>query len=67
MQVWQAAELRECRLAVRVGRSRAPRALPGRRVSVVASNVYRVNGTNKYLALIEAYDGTSNWRRYFRS
>jgi len=32
-----------------------------------ASNVYKINGTNKYLALIEAFDGTSNWRRYFRS
>jgi endo-1,4-beta-xylanase len=32
-----------------------------------ASNVYKVNGTNKYLALIEAYDSTSNWKRYFRS
>jgi len=31
------------------------------------SNVYKVAGTNKYLALIEAFDGTSNWRRYFRS
>ena len=32
-----------------------------------ASNVYKVAGTNKYLALIEAFDSTSNWRRYFRS
>jgi hypothetical protein len=31
------------------------------------SNVYKVAGTNKYLALIEAFDSTSNWRRYFRS
>jgi endo-1,4-beta-xylanase len=32
-----------------------------------ASNVYQVAGTNQYLALIEAYDSTSNFRRYFRS
>jgi len=32
-----------------------------------ASNVYRVRGTEKYLALIEAFDSTSNWKRYFRS
>jgi endo-1,4-beta-xylanase len=32
-----------------------------------ACNVYKVNGTNKYLALIEAFDKTSSWRRYFRS
>jgi endo-1,4-beta-xylanase len=32
-----------------------------------ASNVYKVDGTDKYLALIEAYDSTSNWKRYFRS
>jgi endo-1,4-beta-xylanase len=32
-----------------------------------ASNVYKVDGIDKYLALIEAYDSTSNWRRYFRS
>jgi endo-1,4-beta-xylanase len=32
-----------------------------------ACNVYKINETNKYLALIEAFDGTSNWRRYFRS
>ena len=31
------------------------------------SNVYKVAGTNKYLALIEAFDSTSNWKRYFRS
>jgi hypothetical protein len=30
-------------------------------------NVYKVNGTNKYLAIIEAYDSTSNYKRYFRS
>jgi hypothetical protein len=30
------------------------------------SNVYKI-GTNKYLALIEAFDSTSNWKRYFRS
>jgi hypothetical protein len=29
--------------------------------------VYKVAGTNKYLALIEAFDSTSNWKRYFRS
>jgi endo-1,4-beta-xylanase len=32
-----------------------------------ASNVYKIGGSNKYLALVEAYDSTSNWRRYFRS
>jgi endo-1,4-beta-xylanase len=33
-----------------------------------ACNVYRVQGpTPRYLALIEAFDATSNWRRYFRS
>ncbi|HTV18930.1 MAG TPA: non-reducing end alpha-L-arabinofuranosidase family hydrolase, partial [Polyangiaceae bacterium] len=32
-----------------------------------ASNVYKVSGTNRYLALIEAFDQSSNWRRYFRS
>ena len=32
-----------------------------------ASNVYKVKGTNQYLALIEAFDSTSNWHRYFRS
>jgi endo-1,4-beta-xylanase len=31
------------------------------------SNVYKVQGTDQYLALIEAFDSTSNWRRYFRS
>jgi endo-1,4-beta-xylanase len=30
-------------------------------------NVYQVQGTGQYLALIEAFDSTSNWRRYFRS
>lgn len=32
-----------------------------------ASNVYKMNGTNKYLALIEAFDQTSGDKRYFRS
>jgi len=32
-----------------------------------ASNVYKVKGTNEYLALIEAFDSSSGWRRYFRS
>jgi endo-1,4-beta-xylanase len=32
-----------------------------------ASNVFRVNGTNQYLALIEAFDQTSDNHRYFRS
>jgi endo-1,4-beta-xylanase len=32
-----------------------------------ASNVYKLSGTDKYLALIEAYDAASNNRRYFRS
>jgi endo-1,4-beta-xylanase len=32
-----------------------------------ASNVYKVNGTNQYLALIEAFDQTSDGHRYFRS
>lgn len=32
-----------------------------------ACNVYRMNGTNQYLALVEAFDGSSNYRRYFRS
>jgi endo-1,4-beta-xylanase len=31
------------------------------------SNVYKVGGSNRYLALIEAFDSTSNWKRYFRS
>ncbi|HEY5283083.1 MAG TPA: non-reducing end alpha-L-arabinofuranosidase family hydrolase [Polyangia bacterium] len=32
-----------------------------------ACNVYKMNGTNTYLALVEAFDKTSNFRRYFRS
>jgi endo-1,4-beta-xylanase len=32
-----------------------------------ASNVYKINGTGKYLALIEAFDKSSSWHRYFRS
>jgi endo-1,4-beta-xylanase len=32
-----------------------------------ACNVYKIKGTNQFMALIEAFDGTSNWRRYFRS
>jgi endo-1,4-beta-xylanase len=32
-----------------------------------ACNVYKVNGTNQYLALIEAFDQTSGGHRYFRS
>ncbi len=32
-----------------------------------ASNVYKIGGTGKYLALIEAFDNSSNWHRYFRS
>jgi endo-1,4-beta-xylanase len=32
-----------------------------------ASNVYKMNGTNQYLALIEAFDQTSDNHRYFRS
>ncbi len=32
-----------------------------------ASNVYKLNGTNQYLAIIEAFDQTSNNHRYFRS
>jgi len=32
-----------------------------------ASNVYKVNGTNQYLAIIEAFDQTSDNHRYFRS
>ena len=31
------------------------------------SNVYKVLGTNQYLALIEAFDQTSGGHRYFRS
>ena len=32
-----------------------------------ACNVYKIGGTNKYLALIEAFDSSSSWKRYFRS
>ena len=32
-----------------------------------ACNVYKINGANTYLALIEAFDATSNGHRYFRS
>jgi hypothetical protein len=32
-----------------------------------ATNVYKMNGTNQYLAIIEAFDQTSDNRRYFRS
>jgi endo-1,4-beta-xylanase len=32
-----------------------------------ASNVYQLNGTEQYLTLIEAFDQTSDNRRYFRS
>jgi len=32
-----------------------------------ACNVYKIKGTNRYLALIEAFDKSSNWQRYFRS
>jgi len=32
-----------------------------------ASNVYKMNGTNQYLAIIEAFDQTSDNHRYFRS
>ena len=32
-----------------------------------ASNVYKMKGTNQYLALIEAFDQTSSNHRYFRS
>jgi len=32
-----------------------------------ASNVYKMKGTDKYLALVEAFDATSNYHRYFRS
>jgi endo-1,4-beta-xylanase len=31
------------------------------------SSVYKVSGSNQYLALVEAFDSTSNWKRYFRS
>jgi endo-1,4-beta-xylanase len=32
-----------------------------------ACNVYKIDGRNKYLALIEAFDKSSDYRRYFRS
>ena len=32
-----------------------------------ACNVYKISGTNQYLALIEAFDQTSGGKRYFRS
>jgi len=32
-----------------------------------ACNVYKVAGGNRYLALVEAFDASSNHRRYFRS
>jgi len=32
-----------------------------------ASNVYRLIGVDKYLAIIEGFDASSNYRRYFRS
>jgi endo-1,4-beta-xylanase len=32
-----------------------------------ASNVYKIQGSEQYLALIESFDASSNWRRYFRS
>jgi endo-1,4-beta-xylanase len=32
-----------------------------------ACNVYKINGTNRYLALIEAFDKSSEHHRYFRS
>ncbi|MBN2576025.1 MAG: hypothetical protein JXP73_15790 [Deltaproteobacteria bacterium] len=32
-----------------------------------ACNVYKIEGGNKYLALIEAFDKSSSYRRYFRS
>lgn len=32
-----------------------------------ASNVYKIDGANRYLALIEAFDRTSDHHRYFRS
>jgi endo-1,4-beta-xylanase len=32
-----------------------------------ACNVYKIDGTDKYLALIEAFDKTSSYHRYFRS
>jgi endo-1,4-beta-xylanase len=32
-----------------------------------ACNVYKIGGTNKFLALVEAFDKTSDYQRYFRS
>lgn len=32
-----------------------------------ACNVYKLQGSNQYLALIEAFDSTSDYQRYFRS
>ncbi|HMF42206.1 MAG TPA: non-reducing end alpha-L-arabinofuranosidase family hydrolase [Polyangia bacterium] len=32
-----------------------------------ASNVYRMIGIDKYLAIIEGFDASSNYKRYFRS
>jgi endo-1,4-beta-xylanase len=32
-----------------------------------ASNVYKIKGADKYLALVEAYDAVSGYHRYFRS
>jgi endo-1,4-beta-xylanase len=32
-----------------------------------ACNVYKLDGTDRYLALIEAFDKSSDYRRYFRS
>src|SRR4029077_16525392 len=32
-----------------------------------ASNVYKLAGTDKYLAIVEGYDADSNYKRYFRS
>ena len=32
-----------------------------------ASNVYKLGGTGKYLAVIEGFDADSNYKRYFRS
>jgi hypothetical protein len=32
-----------------------------------ASNVYKMKGTGKYLALVEGYDASSSYHRYFRS
>jgi endo-1,4-beta-xylanase len=32
-----------------------------------ASNVYKMDGTGKYLAIVEGYDADSNYHRYFRS